>query len=257
MNLQGKVALVTGGGRGIGWSIAKALTAKGVKVVINDLDRPHAEEAAAQLGNQALAVGGDVSVEPDVEAMVNACVERFGRIDLLVNNAGIADKVVPTEEQVTADWDRVVNIHLRGSYLCSKIAGRHMIAQGGGAIVNIASVAGVTGLPMRNAYSSAKAGMIMFTRILAAEWAKYGIRVNAVAPGYIRTPLLDELIRSGKFTETDIVKRTPMGRLGRPEEVADMVLLLLSDAASYVTGVTVPVDGGWCAFGSSGDAFQG
>jgi len=259
MRFNGKVALITGGGKGIGRSIAMALAAEGAGLVINDLDSDAAEGTALRIasgGGRSLAVTADVSIEAGVESMVQKALEHFGRIDFLVNNAGVPDTIVPTVDQKTADWQRVMDVDLRGTYLCSRAVGRHMVRQRSGKIVNIASMAGVVSLPMRNAYSSAKAGVIVFTKSLASEWAKYNITVNTVSPGYIMTSMVAGLIQKRRIAEEPIVRRIPMGRLGQPDEVAQAVLFLLSSAASYITGVNLPVDGGYGAFGSYGDAYN-
>jgi len=257
MKLGGKTALVTGAGKGIGRTIAFALASEGADVIINDVDLDSAKGAVreiASMGCEAMAVKGDVSQEKDVLAMVEKAIQRFRKIDLLVNNAGVPDTIGPTVDQDTADWQRVIDIDLRGSYLCSKVVGRYMVAQRYGKIVNIASMAGVLSLPMRNAYSSAKAGVIAFTKALASEWARYNINVNAVSPGYTVTPMVEDLIAKKKINSGKVARRIPMGRFGKPEEVAKAVLFLLSDDSSYITGVNLPVDGGYGAFGSYGDA---
>lgn len=259
MGFGGKVALVTGAGKGIGKTIALALAGEGADLIINDLEADSAEAVAQEIssmGRQSMAVEADVSLEQDVLSMVDLAISRFKRIDLLVNNAGIPDKIVPTIDQNTEDWQRVIDVDLRGSYLCSKIVGRYMVQQSYGRIVNMTSMAGVVSLPMRNAYSAAKAGVIMFTKSLASEWASYNITVNAVAPGYTMTPLVKELISNRRVNEDEIIRRIPMGRFGNPKEVAKAVLFLLSDDATYITGVNLPVDGGYGAFGSYGDAYK-
>jgi NAD(P)-dependent dehydrogenase (short-subunit alcohol dehydrogenase family) len=259
MRFADKVVLITGGGSGLGAEMATAFAAEGAVIVLNDIHAEKAEQTANQIiqsGGMAAFVGGDVGCVQDVENIVDQAVQTFGGIDILVNNAGIADTITPTEEQDVDQWQRIVDIHLRGSYLCSKIAGKTMIRNRYGKIINISSIAGVVGLPKRNAYSSAKAGMVMFTRVLASEWAKYRINVNAVAPGYILTPLLKELLSSEKVTEEKIRKRIPLGHMGEPGDIAHAVMFLASDEAKYITGVCLPVDGGWSAFGDSGDAFS-
>jgi NAD(P)-dependent dehydrogenase (short-subunit alcohol dehydrogenase family) len=259
MRFEERVALVTGAGSGIGREVALALAREGADVIVNDADRGRADATVDEIrkvGRQAQSASGDVAREDAVHGMVQKSVGTFGRIDLLVNNAGIPDQLVPTTEQKLDHWQRVVDVHLRGSYVCAKEVGRHMIAQRSGRIVNVASVVGMGGAPMRNAYGPAKAGIIMLTRSLAAEWARHGIRVNAVSPGYVLTPLVEKGIALGVIDERVLVRRTPMGRLARPAEIAAAVLFLLSDDAAFVTGANLPVDGGWTAFGSYGDAFE-
>ncbi len=259
MRFENRVALVTGAGSGIGKAIATSLAREGADVVVNDLESAPARATAAEIeaaGRRALSAPADVGSEEAVQRMVERSIEAFGRIDLLVNNAGIPDQLGPTVGQKLDLWQRVIDVHLRGAYLCARAVGRHMIERRSGRIVSIASVVGMTGAPGRNAYGPAKAAIIVLTRTLAAEWARHGIHVNAVSPGYVRTPLVEKGIGAGIIDENVLVRRTPMGRLGRPEEIAEVVLFLLSDAASYVNGVNLPVDGGWTAFGSYGDAYR-
>jgi NAD(P)-dependent dehydrogenase (short-subunit alcohol dehydrogenase family) len=255
-----RVAVVTGAGSGIGRAIALDLAAAGHAVVVNDLRGDAAERVAGEIhaaGGLASAHAGDVAEEDSVRALSLHARQWVGRVDVLVNNAGVSDKVVPTAEQRSADWQRIVDVCLRGPYLCSKqIASDFMLPQGWGRIVNITSLAGVVGLPMRNAYSSAKAGLEMMTRTMGTEWAGRGITVNSVAPGYIRTAMLDDLVRAGKLDETALRRRIPAGQLGDPSDIAAAVRFLASDEARYVTGASLPVDGGWCAYGAAGDAFR-
>lgn len=257
MELEGKIALVTGAGSGLGLATSQAFAREGAKVMINDLREETAKAAAASLGEGHGAVGGDVSKEADVDAMVAATLERFGRIDILVNNAGVPDNFVATVDQPLAHWQRLIDIHLTGTYLVSQRVAPHMIAQGMGAMVNLSSIAGVVGLPVRTAYSAAKAGISMLTRVLGCEWAPHGIRVNAVAPGYILTPMTEPLIKEGRIDADRLRRRTPMGRLGRPEDIAEAILFLSSDRSRFVTGITMPVDGGYCAWGAASDAYPG
>ncbi len=255
MQLKDKVALITGAGSGLGLATASAFAREGARVVINDLREAAAQEAARGLGDGHAAVGGDVSKEDDVAAMVEAAVARCGRIDILVNNAGVADSFVPTVEQPLSHWQRLIDVHLTGTYLVSKTVAPTMMRQGGGAILNLNSIAGVLGLPVRTAYSAAKAGIGMLTRVLGCEWGPHNIRVNAVAPGYILTPLTEGLIAAGRIDPARIRRRTPMGLLGAPEDIAEAMVFLASDRARFITGVTLPVDGGYCAFGAPSDAF--
>ncbi|WP_200305767.1 glucose 1-dehydrogenase, partial [Paracraurococcus ruber] len=245
--------LVTGGAEGIGWAIARRFAAGGHRVAIADLRGDAAVARARELGEGHLGIACDVAVEPQVIAMVGKAAAAFGRLDVLVNNAGIADSFLPTVEQGTDLFGRQLDIHLKGTFAASREAAKAMLPAGGGAIVNLASIAGLTGLPRRNGYAAAKAGIIAITRTLAAEWGRGGIRVNAIAPGYVRTALVEALEREGRVDTGAIGRRAPLGRLARPEEIAEVAWFLASPAASYVTGVTLPVDGGWMAYGAAGD----
>jgi NAD(P)-dependent dehydrogenase (short-subunit alcohol dehydrogenase family) len=252
MRLLNKIGIITGAGSGIGKATALACAREGADIVVFDLKPETAEETVSEvqgIGRRGLAVGGDVTREADIDQLVEQTLRQFGRIDFLVNNAGVADQIVPTIEQPLAGWERVLDIHLKGMYLCCRRAGQQMLRQMGGSIVSISSVAGFVGFPMRTAYGPAKAGIAQLSRVLAVEWAMYNIRVNAIAPGFVQTPLVDAVIRAGKLEEKRIAERTPMGRLARPEEIASAAVFLLSDEASYITGVTLPVDGGFLAHG--------
>lgn len=258
-SLKDKVALVTGAGSGLGKSIAISLAKNGADVIVNDINTNLANATANDInsiGQHGLSITADVSDVNEVESMVEEAIEECGRIDLLVNSAGIVDQFVPTVEQSVDHWQRVIEIHLRGCYLCTKTAAKYMIDKMYGRIVNISSVVGMGGALMRTAYGPAKAGIIMLTKTLAIEWARYNINVNAVSPGYILTPLVEDAITLGKINDKVIIRRIPMGRLGHPEEITNVVLFLLSDAASYINGANLPVDGGWTSFGSYGDAFN-
>lgn len=245
-----KVALITGGADGIGWATCERFAEAGCRVVIADLNRERAIERAEALGPGHLGFGADVSSESDVIALMAAIREAAGRLDVVVNNAGIGAPHIPTREQTTEVFDRVVDIHLRGTFLMCREASR-LMAGSGGAIVNISSIAGITGLPRRNAYGAAKAGIVALTRSLAGEWAGEGIRVNAVAPGFTETALVKKLADAGSVDADRLKRRIPMGRLGRPEEIAEAIYFLASDAASYITGAVLSVDGGWVAFGDA------
>lgn len=245
---EGKIALVTGSARGLGREIALALARQGASLIL--VDRVAPQETAQEIGRIGSAVKAlraDISKEPAVRNLVRKAVERFKKIDLLINNAGISQlKFEPTEEASTEEWDRVMGVNLRGTYLCCKHVGKHMIQMGGGVIINIASTAGFTGVPRAPAYCASKAGVILLTKSLALEWAKYHIRVNALAPHYIETELTQGLRASEKVYQ-GIVKQIPLGRFARTEELMGSIFFLGSPASSYVTGTVLTADGGFLA----------
>jgi len=246
MKLEGKVALVTGAGSGIGQAIAILFAKEGADIAVNDIDAISARATAARverLGRRAIIVQADVADAGEVGAMVSKTIEELGGIHVLVNNAGIPAHGPMIEEQTTEKWDRVVAVILRGTYLCSRRAGQWMASHDGGKIVNIASVAGMISSPNLASYGAAKAGVINLTRSLAADWGKYKINVNAIAPGVIDTPLTRRTIAAWSTPE-QINQHIPLGRMGEAEDVAKAALFLVSDDAGYITGVTLPVDGG-------------
>lgn len=244
------VALVTGGADGIGWATCRRLAEDGARVAILDLREEAARARAHELGAAHLGLGCDVAREADVVGSVDRVMARFRRIDILVNNAGVGEQGSVTLDQSVEGFDRVLAVHLRGAFLMSREVGRVMLAQRSGAIVNLSSIAGHAGIPGRNAYGAAKAGLSAMTRAMASEWARRGVRVNAVSPGYVRTALIDDLIHRGALDAARIEARTPMGRMARPEEIAEAIAFLASPRASYITGATLDVDGGWLAFGA-------
>jgi NAD(P)-dependent dehydrogenase (short-subunit alcohol dehydrogenase family) len=249
---EDRVGLVTGGGQGIGKAICLAMSRKGFKVIVNDVRKNSADEVSGQIKNEggsAESIQADISNEDEVRSMVEKASDTFGKIDFLINNAGISDQVVPVIDQEISKWQQLIDIHLKGTYLCSKEIAKSMIQNNYGRIVNMASIIGLAGFPMRTAYGPAKSAIIMLTKVLAIEWARYNINVNAIAPGYIRTKMVEDLIRSGKINEETICNRIPIRRFGKPEEIADVLLFLLSEAANYITGETIVVDGGWLAYG--------
>lgn len=250
-DFTGSVALVTGAASGIGLQTARDFIVAGARVAINDLDSANVAAVASELGGNSLAAPGDVTDPVAVRKVVDQVIGAWGRIDALVNCAGIADEMRPTFEQDIDRWQRVLDVSLRGSYLMTREAGRHMAKARSGAVVQFSSIAGVVGLPARNAYSAAKGGLVMMTRALASEWGGYGIRVNAIAPGYIETPMVEGLMSRGRIGKEAITRRTPLGRFGKPSEVSNVALFLCSSAASYITGACLSVDGGWAAFGGS------
>lgn len=245
LSLQGKVAIVTGGARGIGRATAQAFAAAGARVVVADIDPEAAAETAAALGG--IASSFDVSDEAQVTAAIAAIAQQHGRIDILVNNAGTGARR-PTEALPLADWNRVLAINLTGAFLCSREAGKHMLASQSGAIVNVASIMGLVGnaLYPNLAYHATKGALVNMTRALAVEWAARGVRVNAVAPTFAKTDLTQRLLADVEM-ERAIVDLTPMHRLAEPQEVADAIFYLCSGMASMVTGQVLAVDGGWVA----------
>lgn len=240
-----RVALVTGGGSGIGAACARRLAADDYAVVVADVDHVAALACARRLGPSAVAVAADVADEPSVEAMLEAALERTGRLAVAVNCAAIRGPAVSVADHDLASWRRLMSVNLDGAFLCLRAELRAMRAGGGGAIVNVASVLGLRGHPSAPAYATAKHGLVGLTRSAALAHAVDGIRVNAVCPGYIRTPMLTGA--SGAERRAGLAGLHPLGRLGEPEEVADLVGWLASDQASFVTGALYAVDGGLLA----------
>ncbi len=241
MSAGGKTALVTGAARGIGLAVARRLAADGARVALLDLDRAGVEAAAPRLGPDSLALTADVTRTADVDAAVRALVDRWGRLDVLVNNAGITGRSFPIWELGDEDWDRVIAVDLTSVFLCCRAAVRVMRAQRSGRIINIASIAGKEGNPTLVPYSSAKAGVIGLTKALAKEVATEGILVNAVAPAVIETEILRQMEKS---TVDMLISKIPMGRVGKPEEVAALVAWLASDECSFSTGAVYDLSGG-------------
>lgn len=244
MLLNDSVAIVTGGARGIGRAIALELARAGAKVVVNYAGRADKAEETVQLireaGSEGIAVQADVSQAADVERLVKTAAGAFGKVDILVNNAGITrDNLILRMKE--ADWDAVLDTNLKGMFLCTKAVSKGMLKQRSGAIVNISSVVGVSGNAGQANYAAAKAGVLGFTKSIAKELAPRGIRVNAVAPGYILTDMTGTLAEEVK---NEILGEIPLSRIGDPEEVAQAVLFLVSPAAAYITGQTLCVDGG-------------
>ena len=245
--LGGKIALITGAGRGIGRAIALLFAKEGADIAINDIELASAEETAnlvKQIGRRSIPIRADVAESDAVESMVDRVVQELGGLHILVNNAGIPPQVVPTTEQSLEYWDKVIKVILRGTYLCSRYAGRWMIEHRTGKIINIASIAGKEGFPMRTEYGPAKAGVINMTKALAIEWAKYNINVNCIAPGFVMP-----LMTKGKLRIEVLEEKIPLGRLAKPDDIAKAALFLVSDDASYVTGAVLYVDGGCAANG--------
>ena len=244
--LKHKVAVITGAGSGIGAAIARLFCAEGARVVLGDI-ADGAAQLAAELGRgggEALFVRVDVTREASVEALMQAAVERFGRLDVLVANAGVAEQKAPIHQLDLAAWQRVIDIDLTGVALCNKFAAARMLDSGGGAIVNMASILGHVGQANSNAYAAAKAAVVNLTRAVALTYARQGIRANSVSPGYVDTPLLAQLPAA---TRAAMLERQPIGRLARPEEIAQVVAFLASERASIVTGACLAADGGYTA----------
>lgn len=250
-NLTGKVAIITGARRGMGRCDALALAKAGAKVVVSDISLEDCQKVVEEIqesGGEALAVKCDVSQKSEVEEMVRQAIDKFGRLDILVNNAGIV-QFKPFLELSEEDWDKTIDINLKGYFLCAQAAAKKMVKQGKGVIVNITSVAmGQQGIGFPNIahYCASKGGIVGLTEALAAELAPYNIRVNAIAPGMIDTPMIESTKSDPKIMEATLT-RVPMRRAGKPEEVANLVLFLASEESSYITGSTVVIDGGWLA----------
>jgi NAD(P)-dependent dehydrogenase (short-subunit alcohol dehydrogenase family) len=248
--LDGKVALVTGAGSGIGRASALALARGGARVVACDLFTEAGEETVARIraeGGEATFVAADVSQAADVETLIRQAVERYGRLDCAHNNAGVLGERAFTGDATESDWDRTLAVNLKGVWLCMRAEIGQMVLQDAGAIVNTASIAGLVGLANRPAYVASKHGVVGLTKAAALEYATVGIRVNAVCPGFVRTPLIEPTLAANPEVEAQITAMEPVGRLGLPEEVAEAVAWLCSDAASFVTGAALPVDGGLVA----------
>jgi len=247
LDLTGRSAIVTGGGTGIGYATALQLARLGASVAIAARTADELEDAAARIrqqsGARCIAIPTDVKDEDAIVRMVSRTADEFGRIDILVNNAG-GTRMGPLEQIPTRGWDSIFDLNVKSAYLCTREAGRHMMAQKTGAIVNISSGAGVTGVKGGAHYSAAKSALQMFTRVTAAEWGKHGIRVNCVAAGAIASPRAVEAWKVAGLDADAMGMGTPLGRTGLPDEIANMIVFLASDAASYVSGQTIAVNGG-------------
>jgi NAD(P)-dependent dehydrogenase (short-subunit alcohol dehydrogenase family) len=239
--LEDRIAVVTGAARGIGKAIARRFTEEGARVAIIDIDVDGATQAAAEIGANTMAFGADITSEADVERVFGQIITEFGGLHILVNNAGIVGSDTPVHDLQVADWDRVLDVNLKGTFLCSRAAVRHMKPNKTGVIASIASISGKEGNANMAPYSVSKAGVICFTKSLAKELLEDGIRVNCVAPALIDSPLLESM--EPERVEF-LTSRIPMGRLGQPEEVAATILFLVSDESSFATGACFDVSGG-------------
>jgi meso-butanediol dehydrogenase / (S,S)-butanediol dehydrogenase / diacetyl reductase len=253
--LEGKVAVITGAASGQGRAAARLFAKEGAKVVVADLNDEVAQEVVGEItdsGGEAAAARVDVSREADVEAMIRQAVEEFGRLDVLFNNAGVGYsasdrmKMASVVETPEKDWDAILAINLKGVAMGCKHAIPIMEEQGGGAIVNNASINALVGLPGADAYTAAKGGIVSLTRVLAVDWGPKNIRVNCICPGGVETPMIAPVL-SDEQVLSFMRESTPLGRLAKPEETAQVALFLASDEASYLNGAIIPVDGGWTA----------
>ena len=249
--VEGKVAIVTGTGTGLGQAAALALAQAGAKIILTELPgRTDAAEATARMarddyGAETLVLPLDVQRRDQIDELVGGALAHFGQIDILVNNAGV--NIPKLAVDVTEDdWDRVMDINLKGLFFTTQAVGKEMIARGSGKIINIASQMGVVGYWKRAAYCSSKAGVVNLTRVLAFEWAQHGVRVNAVGPTFVETPLTRPMFEDQAFRE-DVLGRIPLGRLATPQDIAGAIVYLASPASDMVTGQTLLVDGGWTA----------
>jgi NAD(P)-dependent dehydrogenase (short-subunit alcohol dehydrogenase family) len=250
--LDGRIAIVTGGGRGIGFGIARRLCQAGAQVVIAEFNPETGQAAVQQLtdaGFPAWFHATDVRDAASVDALVNAVTARSGRIDILVNNAGLA-AIGPTETFPLEDWYRQVDVMYNGVFLCTRAVGKVMLEQGKGVILNVSSIAAFGAWPLRSAYNSAKAAVVSLTENVGCEWARRGVRVVSIAPGVTRTAMLQQMVDEGVASLDQYNQRTPMGRVAEVEEIASVAQFLVSDRASYITATTIAVDGGWIAWGN-------
>lgn len=246
MLLEDKVAIITGGGSGFGRATSLLFAKEGAKVVVVDYNEEGAKQTAENIksaGGQAIYVKADVSKEEDVKHFVDEAVKAFGKLDIIFNNAGI---YVPgnAEEQKTEDWDRIINVNLRGVFFGCKYAIPEMKKNGGGVIINTASAAALIGFPEAIAYAASKGGVVSLTRAVAVDFAKAGIRANCICPGTSETAITKDVLANEQLRNMFLAP-IPMGRFGQPDDIAKAALFLASDLSAYITGATIPVDGGW------------
>jgi len=248
ISFENKVALVTGAGSGLGLATAQAFAQSGASVALADANERAVQSAAQELsaqGHKALAIHCDVADDAQVERMVEQTVATFGRLDAAYNNAGVQNTVAEAADAAREDFDRVISINLRGVWSCMKFELRQMLRQGGGAIVNCSSIGGLVGGAKRGTYQASKHGVLGLTKSAALDYAARGIRINAVCPGIIHTSMLDKMMATQADALDEMLKDVPIGRLGRPEEIANAVLWLCSSSASFMVGHALAVDGGY------------
>ncbi|TAK36898.1 MAG: glucose 1-dehydrogenase [Chloroflexota bacterium] len=249
-SLSDKVAIVTGGGRGIGREIALGLATAGADIIVTARTTSEIEQVAteiAALGRRSLALKVDVSQHEDVEGMVASTIATFGKIDILVNCAGISPAYVRAELMSEEDWDRIIAVNLKGLFLCCQTAGKVMIEQQHGRIVNVLSIGAHVALPRLVAYCASKGGGDMVTKVLAVEWAKHNIQVNAIAPGYVATDFTAGLRANAKIY-SNLMLRSPVGEMAEPSDVVSAAIFLAADSARFISGATIPIDAGWTAW---------
>ncbi len=252
LNLANEVVFITGAGSGIGLAMARAFAANGARLALLDINGPRLELARDELLSLFPQMALEIYIAPvnderAVQAAVAAAEAAFGRIDILLNNAGISMNQ-PTLELSGADWRKAIDVNLNGVFYCAQAAARGMVERRRGIILNTSSMYGVVAAPERAAYCTSKAAVAMLTKVMAVEWGKLGIRVNAIAPGYIKTDLVDELVAAGRMDTDALIRRTPVGRLGEPQEIASLALFLASEHASFINGHVIVADGGWSAY---------
>jgi NAD(P)-dependent dehydrogenase (short-subunit alcohol dehydrogenase family) len=248
--LTGKTAIVTGASRGIGEAIAKGFANAGADLILVSRNLSALKRVAMEIeggGRKVFPMAADIGNPEEIQKTIDAALKIFPRIDILVNNAGISPMLKKAEEMDLKDWEKIVRINLTGTFLFSQGVGKVMIQQRGGKIINMVSVGAVVGFPRQIAYCATKGGILQLTKVLAIEWARHNIQVNAIGPAYLETELTKGM-RESKIISDNLLQRTPMGRFGKPEEIVGAAIYLASDTSSYVTGQTLFVDGGWLAF---------
>jgi NAD(P)-dependent dehydrogenase (short-subunit alcohol dehydrogenase family) len=249
MRLEGRTAIVTGSTKGIGLAIARAFVREGARVAVNSRNPQDCAAVATELGPTALAVPADLSRSDEVRRLAREAQAALGgRVDILVNNAG-QPRVAPSEELREEDYRYTLDLNLNGYFVLSQEIARGMLARKSGAIINISSMNGTVPFPQRLAYCVSKAGLNMMTKVMAIEWAARGVRVNAIAPGYVETEIVKSLSQRGILDREQLARRTPMGRIGTPEEIAEAAVFLASPGASFITGEILTIDGGWSSYG--------